>query len=159
MKKAKKSQNHSNNKYTHTKMESTLCCSSTLEHRSALPGSVVDSFSVPPLRKTDFSLCQQVSILKNLLIKVGTFVPFSVLEFYFPWNCAGLVHAVVCVSWYVHPSLSVWKTLLPWNHPSSLTFTISLPPLPHRSLSLQGRNLMKTYHLGLGVPRSFIVCT
>lgn len=65
-----------------------------------------------------------------------------------------LVH-VLCIlrvspSSYVKQSFCVPKTMFHWSHPSPLAFTIFLPPLPHRSLSL-AKSLMKTFHLGLSV--------
>jgi hypothetical protein len=50
-----------------------------------------------------------------------------------------------------------------WQHKARNALeTISkvfLLPLPQSSLSPEGRDLMKTFHLGLSVSRSFPLCT
>lgn len=43
------------------------------------------------------------------------------------------------------------------RHPP-MALTVFLPPLLPRSLSPEERGLMKTFHLGLRVPKSLIVC-
>lgn len=45
------------------------------------------------------------------------------------------------------------EDLFPWCHPLSLTLTVFLPLLPHRSLSSEGRSLMTTSNLELDVSR------
>lgn len=44
-----------------------------------------------------------------------------------------------------HQCCCVWKTELPWIHPPPLALTIFLCLLPHRSLSPEGRGLMKIF--------------
>ena len=51
--------------------------------------------------------------------------------------------------------LRVWKTLFPWSHPLPLALRIFLL-LPHNSLSLEGRGLMKASHLGLSSSKSLL---
>lgn len=48
------------------------------------------------------------------------------------------------VSVCVHQCYCVWNTLFPWSLPSPPAPDSLSPPLPHRSGSLGGRDLMKT---------------
>jgi hypothetical protein len=45
-----------------------------------------------------------------------------------------------------------------WCPPSPMAFTIFLPLLRKSSLSPERRNLAETFHLGLSVPSSLILC-
>jgi hypothetical protein len=56
--------------------------------------------------------------------------------------------AMVSVGSYVHQFCPVWKTLFPQSPPSPLARRIFLPPFLHRSLSFEGRALMKAFHVG-----------
>lgn len=53
------------------------------------------------------------------------------------------------VSSYVHHCCCVWKTLLPWNHPSPLALSIIRPLLPHKSLRTEKKYLIETPYLWL----------
>lgn len=62
---------------------------------------------------------------------------------------------VCCFSLWVH---WVLRTLFSRCPLSPLVLTLFLPPHPWGSLSAEGRDLMETSHLGLGVPRSLSLC-
>lgn len=74
------------------------------------------------------------------------------------WTHAGPVRAVPVSGWRVHQSCCTWKAL-PGGHLSPLALTVFLPPLSHRSWSLEGSALMKSSHWGLSVPKPFTPCT
>lgn len=60
----------------------------------------------------------------------------------------------VSVNSYEQISYCVWKTLVPWYHPSTLVLKFFLPTLLHSSQNPEKRGLIKTYHLGLSVTKS-----
>lgn len=104
-------------------------------------------------------LSYKVLIADNILVRVELRIhfPLLVLEFLSSLNiCRSLCAPKVFVSSYVHHSCCVWKTLFPRSHPSLLTSTLS--SLLHRSLSLIGKDLMRTSHLGPSVPKSLTFC-
>ena len=56
----------------------------------------------------------------------------------------------------------IWKILFLWSYSFPVDITIFLPflgPFPYRSLSFEGRSLVKTSHLELSVPESLKFCT
>ena len=67
--------------------------------------------------------------------------------------------ATVSVSSHVLQSCCIYKALLLWHLSYPLAVTISLHPLFQSSLSPERRDLMKTSHLGLSMPRSLTFCT
>jgi hypothetical protein len=55
--------------------------------------------------------------------------------------------------------MSVSLAVCPWYPRSPLAPTLFLSPLPQGSLSPKGRDLMKTSHLGLSIPKSLTLST
>lgn len=77
----------------------------------------------------------------------------STLRFCLIWTSAGPVHAfIVSVT-------SCVSALCPWSHPSLLGLTFFWTPLLHRSLSLDGRSLIKSSLLWLSALKSFTFWT
>lgn len=88
------------------------------------------------------------------LLRAGT---LSGLNLCRSCGCCHSLYELVCVS-----VNCVYKMPFSQNHPLPLALTIFLRPLLHRSLSLYGRGLIETSHLGLGALKSltlFIVST
>ena len=56
-----------------------------------------------------------------------------------------------CVQW----PCSISKAIITWWFASPLVHTLFLPPLPQCSLSLEGKFLMDTFHLGLNSKVSY----
>lgn len=70
--------------------------------------------------------------------------------------------ACCCSLWVYMFSITVVygrNCLLGVIHPSSLDLRIFLSPLPHCTLSLEGRGLNMTPCLGVGIPKTLIPCT
>jgi hypothetical protein len=110
-----------------------------------MPWSVADTLIVSLLKKTIFlfSLSRyQLQISCWLGVEFYIPFPFSVLGFVY----LEPVHAInLYISSYEHHSYCGWKTLFPWR---------VLLPLLHRFLSLEGRDVIKTCHVGLTVLKS-----
>lgn len=84
--------------------------------------------------------CQK--LLAQGLVFIPIYPPLS-WEFCVVFAYEGLMHVVlVFVSLCVHLPCWVWKTLLPWRYTPPLALTVSLPHLPHRSLSLDKRGVI-----------------
>lgn len=95
-----------------------------------------------PLEKTDFSLSQWVSIPNSFLVKSGTLCLLPLLT-------AGPENAVtVSVSSDVHQSCAVWG-----HPPTSLLKSFCHHRPWYRSLSLEGRGLIKILHLGMSASK------
>lgn len=54
-------------------------------------------------------------------------------------------------------STVVSERQFPWSHPPPVAFTIFLSPLPHRSLALEGKSLIKTLHLEISAPMQAVL--
>lgn len=117
--------------------------------------------SVTPLKKTDFPSLSSYQLQNSFLALGGTLSHFP----FFGLRVSGLNLSRSCarcpdlcpspVRVCMHPDHCVWKTLIPRRHPGHpgpLVLTVFAPPPLHRPLSLEGRVLMKTYHLGVSVP-------
>lgn len=138
-------------------MESDSCWPTTLEQRLALGyGWYTWCLSI---KENPCPLSKQLSITNSFLARGGICVHFlfSVLEFCPAWTYTGLVHAVLLsMSLYVHRP---WKTLFLGGHPPTLALPLFLPPLLHRSLSLERKGgLMKMFYLCLRVSNSLTIC-
>lgn len=57
-------------------------------------------------------------------------------------ECYDILCEFLCAS-----ALLCLEDTFPWSHPSPLTLSIILSPLTYSLLSLEGKNLMKTFHL------------
>jgi hypothetical protein len=106
-------------------------------------------------------LSQQLSGANSNVIR-GThvFFPFSMLGFCLLWtlfrSCTDRhrLCEFICVA-----ALLCVEDAIPWSQPLSLSLRIFLLPLPHRSLSLERRGLLKTFHLELITLKSLNFCT
>lgn len=76
------------------------------------------------------------------------------------WAHEGPVHAIKICSYKRVSLLLRLEALFPWCHPSPQVVRIRLfPAPPHRGSTNPGeRHLMKTSHVGLGVPRFLSAC-
>lgn len=106
-------------------------------------------------------LCQRVSTAELSGLVVGAPVPFPSQLWDPPW--LEPVQALCMLpSLWVHmctsPDLSGRHCFHGAIDPFWL-LTIFLPSLPHRSLSLEGRGLMKTLHVGLCAPKPLTLYT
>lgn len=124
-----------------------------------LPWSVVDIPNVTPLAKPDFSRNNQISVAPWLRLWLQAYLLSFMMQFCLVWACIDLVYAVtVSVSSYSHLPCCVLRTLYPWCHSSHLALTIFLSPFQHRLMSLEGRWVIETFHLGLSIPKSLNLC-
>lgn len=146
-------------KHTHRKPWSPFCVGQVLvSMSSSLEYGWYTQYNF--MGKTDFPSMYQLKIEFWLGMGLSFSLPFWMFEFCVAWTCAGPVHAVtVSVGLSVHQSCCIWKTRLPESHLSPLALTIFLPPLLHRSLTLEGRDLTKTSHLRPNALRSLTLCT
>lgn len=142
-------------------MESICVGQLLLGISSTLKCAVVPS--VAPLEKTDFPLSISFQLQVASWLGVGPYIHSPFLY----WNfcvvsivCTGLMCSItISVSLHMYQFCYVWKVVFPWHHPPSIALIIFLPPLCHRSLTLEGRGLIKTSHLGLSAPNSLTLCT
>lgn len=110
-----------------------------------------------------FFYFKQLSIADNFWVRSGSpypFPPLSVLEPYLPWTCSGLCMLLQSL-WgymYIHSVRFAGQSFLGVIHHLWL-FRIFLHPLLCTSLSLKEEALMKTYCLGLRVPKSVTLFT
>lgn len=99
----------------------------------------------------------QMPIVAWLVVWFCCHLPTSMLGFLSDWklfrtfacrhnNCEFVCHC-----------LPVSGKQLPRCQQLPRALTVSTPPPPHRSLSLEGRDVMWMFHLGLSTPRSFII--
>lgn len=95
------------------------------------------------------------------MVRGGTCVyfTFSLLVFCLVGACAVLVcAATVSVGSYMYQSCCVWQISVSLELSTTSAF-YNLSPSSHRCLSLEGRALMETTHLGLSVPNSTLQVT
>ena len=103
----------------------------------------------------DTPLEEMISLLSAGIVRGGTSSPLlSGLNL-----CRPSDDFTVSVSSCVCQPCCVCKTMFPWHHPSPQALTILPPPLPHRCLSLEGRGLTRTSHLGLSPLKSLTLCS
>lgn len=118
--------------------------------------SVDDIPTDTPLEKNWFFLSQQVSITNRFLVRGRTLCPLSCpstrtlpgLNLCRCFACVTVCEFSMCVS----PIVSRRFCFL--SHPPCLVLRIFPPSLQHRSLSLEEKSLMKTFHLGLSAPKN-----
>lgn len=98
---------------------------------------------------------KQMSIGDSVLVRDG--IPLSVI-------LSVLTLCSSCVYWHslcefiCAPGLGL-NSLFLWCPPTFPALTIFPPPLPQSSWSPEGRDLKKTKHLGLSVPKPLTLCT
>lgn len=102
------------------------------------------------LEKTHFSLCPWVSIINIFLVQSGLCVHSPLVESHLAVSCV-----VYCTYFCVHHYCCIEKILFPWSLQSPPALKIFLHPLLHRSLSPEGKVLMKTSHLVFRSCKSF----
>lgn len=98
---------------------------------------------------------QKSSAANSFFLVNGGTLPtaLEVLGIFLIGITTGLLNALtVSAISYVYQSYCSWKML-------SLVLSIIPPPFPHRSMSLEERGLLKTFHLVLSTPKSLTLCT
>lgn len=135
-------------------MESIFCMTTTPRHGTC--NEICCYTQWHSIEENWFSPFQQIPIANCFLFRGGILShSFSGLQFWLVWICSVLVHSItVFVSYYMYQTSSIWVMLFPWSHLPPLTVTIFLSFLPLRSLSLEGRGLIKTFSLELRYPKS-----
>lgn len=88
-----------------------------------------------------FFLSKKASVENSLGVGLCVYFSFCVLEFCLVWSCAGLMCSMT-VHKYIGPATSGME-LFPWNHQPLFPLTIFLPLTQHKSLSLEGKGLVK----------------
>lgn len=115
--------------------------------------SVANIFSASPLENTNFPSANGLPVVDSF-VKNWTLCPLTTFS---TGTLSRLTLVqVLCMllqtlSSYVHWSSCVQMTLFAWL--ILLTLTIFLPPILYISLYLEGRDLMKPFHLGLHVSK------
>lgn len=110
-----------------------------------------------------FYLSHQVSSAEASLIRHGTLCPLLILHdgILSGLNTVSLLHdAPISVSSYEYQSYCSWKTvsLMHWCYAWHLALIIFLSSLQHISLSLEGRDLIKSIYLRHSVSKSPTLC-
>lgn len=109
-----------------------------------------------PFEETNFTNKCQLQMASCLEVDLCSF-SFSVLEFCLVWTCIGHMCCQGFYDFIYLLALLVWK-MFPRNHPPPPGLMISQPFFLHKSLNLDKRDLIKTFHYGLSFPKSLTLC-
>lgn len=111
------------------------------------------------MEKTNFTfICRwQLQIASWLGMRTSIHLTLLVHGPHLSRTCAGLLH-VANVSEFMCFNLMSARQFL-WGNISTLALKFIPSPLPHGSLSLEGRALMKKFHLGLSTPKFLTLFT
>lgn len=115
-----------------------------------LPWSVIDKTSESALEKTDYPFARAYWLYISSCLEAGSLWPLPPSRCWDSWLeplqifCVPTLHEFICIS-----VLLCLVVTVSCSHPSPLSLTVFLPPLPHSFLTLEGRGLVRRSRLGL----------